>query len=259
MRQLIIFTFSLIFATQVCAASPLQKADAAYRQKEYAAAVALYEQCLKGDSTAHPDEALTATLYYNMGNCYYRMKDYPHAVLYYQRSLRLNPANDDAAFNLQLTQTKLTDRFDTPSEMFFISWAKSLVHSQGSNAWGLWAIGSLIIAFVLFATYYFASLLWMRKLSFGLTLVAAIAFVCCQIFALLQHNRYNDLQQAVVMQTLNAYDSPTGTAKVQRMLHEGTLVTLLESYKGGWVQVELPDESNFWIKDKDIERVANSK
>lgn len=252
---MILFLLSLTALVAPCYAAssvtPAQ-ADAAYRQKDYAGAARQYEACLK----ANRDDAASAQLNYNLGNCYYRLKDYARAVLHYQRALRLDPSNNDAEFNLQLTQAKLTDRFDSPSQMFFVSWFRDLVQSRSSQAWGLWSLALLVLAFVCFGVYRFSRPLWVRKVAFAFSLVWLVGFLATQGFAYAQHSRYQRLQQAVVMQPVDTYDSPTASARKQRTLHEGTTVTLTDTYQGGWLQVALPDGTSVWLKDKGIERVA---
>lgn len=252
----IIFILSLAFPALLQAASPAQQADSAYKQKDYSAAASLYGQALNGSKENTLSEEQKSTLYYNLGNCHYRLKDYAHAVLAYQRALRLDPANDDAAFNLELTQTKLADHFDAPSEMFFVSWTKSLMRSQSSTTWGLWGLAAFLLGLACFSAYYFLHLLWARKLSFVFTCVFAVAFLLCQIFAWRQHSRFQNLKQAVVMQTIETFDTPTSSANKKKTLHEGTLLTITDSYKTEWLQVELPDESQAWIKKQGIELVT---
>lgn len=255
-----ITSFTLIvfftFANVANAITPLHKADSAYKTKNYTEAIALYNQSLNNIEKQAIDNSLKSTVFYNIGNCYYRLKDYAHAILYYQRSLRLDPANKDAAFNLELTQTKITDRFNAPTEMFFISWIKTFIQSQSSNTWGQWAIIMLFLTFITFAIYYFIHCIWLRKLSLTFTTLFALMFITCQLFAFSQYKRFTGMQQGVVMQQTDTFDSPTSSAKKICTLHEGTIITLTDSYKGGWIEIQLPDERNVWIKgENNIEKV----
>lgn len=248
--------FCLLFPLQVFAAPSQADADKAYRQKDYAKALQAYEACLKqAEKTAGGNDELKAELYYNLGNCHYRLKNLGRAVLNYQRSLRLAPANEDAAFNLELTQAKLSDRFDAPAEMFFVSWAKSLVQSQSSSTWGLWGLLFIVVAAAFAALYLLATPIALRKTGFFGAIAATALVIACEGFAYMQHRRYEQLQLAVVLQTLDTYDTPTATAKKQRTLHEGTTVTIIETYKDGWFQVELPDGNEAWLKSQGIEKV----
>jgi len=252
----VIYFFLLVLSAMAEGNSAIALADSAYRQKDYTAAVGFYTQALEGERNTKLSQNQIATIYYNLGNCHYRLKDYAHAVLFYQRSLRIDPSNDDAAFNLELTQTKLTDHFDAPSEMFFISWVKSFMQSQNSNTWGMFGLLFLLVVFICFAVYYFMRIVWIRKLSFGLTCVFCLAFIICQIFAWRQHSRYENVKQAVVMRQIDTFDTPTPSAKKQKTLHEGTLLTVRDTYKGGWLQVALPDNALTWIRQQGVEMIT---
>ena len=80
MKHYFILLISAIwaFTTLPAAAQNPGAADAAYRKGDFARAAALYEAELK--------EGPAFTLYYNLGNTYYRLNDYGKAVLNYQRA-----------------------------------------------------------------------------------------------------------------------------------------------------------------------------
>src|SRR5690606_12551683 len=54
----------------------------------------------------------SAGLLYNIGNCYSKLGDMPHAILYYERALRLAPGADDIQANLDLERAKVVDRMN---------------------------------------------------------------------------------------------------------------------------------------------------
>ncbi len=223
-------------------------ADQAYRQKNYVEAVRSYEACLKQDEKSHTlTDNQRAELQYNLGNAYYRQQRFAHAVLAYRRALQLNPAHADAAFNLQLTTTKLTDHFDAPSEMFFISWAKRLVFSQSAATWGICALLALIVALCAGMCCFFPWKLWLRRTALAVACLAGGCTIAFECFAHLQTNRLTDNRLAVVMQTTTLRDSPSSTAKVIRELHEGTTLTVKEIFKDQWLQVELPDGTEAYV------------
>ncbi len=69
-----------------------------------------YEEALRefgnyGTATKSHEERAEA--YYNLGNSYYSSNKYKEAVEAYRRSLRLNPNDDDARYNLQMAREKL--------------------------------------------------------------------------------------------------------------------------------------------------------
>lgn len=47
--------------------------------------------------------------YYNLGGCYYKLKDYRRAIDYYTQTLQINPDNLDAYYNRGTSRSQLND------------------------------------------------------------------------------------------------------------------------------------------------------
>lgn len=227
-------------------------AEKAYQQKNYVEAAAIFEEYVEKTELSHND---LSDAYYNLGNCYFRMKNYGKAIVNYQRSLRIDPSNKDAQFNLELTQTKLTDRFDAPAEMFFVSWTKSLIASKSSNSWGYLGLAFILITFALCIVFMLSNRIWIRKFCFISGILSVILIVACELFAYIQYYKIKDVQLGVVMGNVQTYDSPTTTAKKQYSLHEGTTVSVQTAFEKDWLQVILPDGKITWVKNDDLEIV----
>ena len=72
------------------------QAEGFYRAGQYAQALAAYEQDLKN----HPNDPY---LYYNIGNCYFKMGSKGLAAANYYRAFKLRPQDSDIRHNLALT------------------------------------------------------------------------------------------------------------------------------------------------------------
>lgn len=241
-------------STQTDTLLSLKAAGDAYARKNYAEAAEIYEQCIERAKATAAHKELAAA-YYNLGNAYYRLKDFPRAVLNFRRCLRLNPAHEDAAFNLKLTESKLTDRFDTPFEMFFISWARDLVRSQSFRFWGILALISLVVTCAFLFLFFFGHKVGWRKVGFTLTIICFLLTGCFHLFAGLQKAHFDHEQYAVVMQALSTYSTPSTTAKKERTLHEGTILQIVDTFQEGWIRVRLPDQTECWVETAGTEHV----
>ena len=80
-----------------------QEADSLYDKGQYADAVDAYEGIIANCG-------ISADLYYNLGNAYYKLDDIAHAILYYERALLLNQGDADIRTNLALARGKTIDR-----------------------------------------------------------------------------------------------------------------------------------------------------
>ena len=79
--------------------------NAQYKKKIYEEALKEYEKSLSID-----DIMAQAKAYYNMGNTLYRAGKLPESILAYTQSLRLNPNDKDAKYNLEFVRAQLKDQ-----------------------------------------------------------------------------------------------------------------------------------------------------
>lgn len=240
-----ILTVWLAALSLSAAGEPLHP-DRDYKDGDFAGAVKYYRDSLERSGNPIP--------HYNAGNAYFRLNDIPHAILCYERALRIEPADKDAAFNLALCRTKITDRFDRPSEMFFITWFKQIVYGHSADTWGLWALAALAGTLACILLYRFSRIPWLRQIGMALGGALCFATLLCECFAFLQDRRFRNETRAVIMSETLFQPEDTGNGK-SRTLHEGTTVTLLDESPDGQAQIELPDGKTGWTDGKSLERV----
>ena len=235
--------------------SMMKQAGIDYRAHRYQQAHALYSQCVQQPAVA-ADANLLALLYYNMGNCQSRLSNYAEAVLCYERALRLDPSHADAAYNLQWVRAKLTDRFDAPAQMFFISWMQSWLKSQSHRTWGMWALGLFVVSLLALGVCVVSQRYSVRRLAFIVCLAALLLSLMFHIFAYSQYRRFHHECLAVIMAETACYDTPTSSATPKSQLHEGTVVQVLHASQPQWYQVQQPDGKTWWVKCPTVELVA---
>ena len=90
-----------------------------------------------------------------MGNCYYKINDVANAILFYERSILINPADEDVRNNLQMVRNSLIDDIDQVPESFFISKLNSISALYSYNTWGIFSIVLSFVFLGLFIVYYF--------------------------------------------------------------------------------------------------------
>jgi len=243
-------TLLLFVATASCvmaAALPTkQQADSAYAKKNYREATTLYEAVLKG--------GVSATVYYNLGNAYYRLNDLPKAVLNYERALKYEPAFSDARYNLDVCRSKMSVPRDNATGMFFVLWFNRLVHSHSADFWGWLGIAALVCALIGWGGNRFIPSHIGRKLM-QIASYACLLLLCFSLAAAaIQRHRFQNERRAVVMTdtTLRA-DSGKNT---KQMLMAGTTVVILDESPDGQLLVERQDKSlRGWVSGKALSHI----
>jgi tetratricopeptide (TPR) repeat protein len=225
-----------------------ERADSAYAQEHYQQAIADYEALLKN--------GVSADLYYNLGNAYYRTDNITKAILNYERALLLSPGDDDIRFNLQMARSKTIDKITPQSEMFFVTWYHSLVNLMSVDAWARTALFTLAIAIVLVLLYLFSDRMWLRKLGFFGALALVIVFLLSNLFAFQQKHKLTHRTGAIVITsaaTVKSTPSKNGTDLF--ILHEGTCVTMTDQSMREWKEIRMADGRKGWIETRQIETI----
>ena len=222
------------------------EADSAYVQERYQQAAKDYEALLK--------QGVSADLYYNLGNCYYRMDQMTQAVLNYERALLLSPSDKDIRFNLQMARSKTIDKITPESEMFFVTWYRSLVNVMSVDGWARTALVALIVAIVLALFYLFSDRIWLRKIGFFGGIIALLLFLIGNLFAWQQKSNLTQRTGAIIIKSaVNVKSTPSKNGTDLYILHEGTKVTVTDSSMREWRKIRVADGKEGWLEVSEIE------
>jgi tetratricopeptide (TPR) repeat protein len=224
------------------------EADSAYVQERYQQAAKDYEALLK--------QGVSADLYYNLGNCYYRMDQMTQAVLNYERALLLSPGDEDIRFNLQMARSKTIDKITPESEMFFVTWYHSCVNLMSVDAWAVLALVSLVLLIVLSLIYLFSNPVWLRKVGFFGGLLMLLLFLTGNLFAWEQKRVLENRRGAIVVKSAAVVKStPSAGGTDLFILHEGTKVNITDDTMKEWKEIRVPDGKEGWVESKQLERI----
>lgn len=239
----------LIFAIPAPATAITKKnADDEYKKGNYMQAIRDYEELLK--------KGPSVELYYNLGNAYYRTDNITRAVLNYERALLLSPGDDDIRFNLQMARSKTIDKITPKSEMFFVTWYKSLVNFTSIDGWANTAIVSIAIALLLIFCYLFGKKILIRKAGFYGAMFFVLLFIASNIFAYEQRRILTRRTGAIITSTSAALKkTPVANSEYNTIIHEGSRVEIIDDTMKDWKLVELEDGREGWIQSSQMERI----
>ncbi|MCD8203394.1 MAG: BatD family protein [Prevotella sp.] len=225
-----------------------KNADDEYKKGNYQQAIKDYEELLKAGPCART--------YYNLGNAYYRTDNITRAVLNYERALLLSPGDDDIRFNLQMARSKTIDKITPKSEMFFVTWYKTLVNLAGVDSWARIAIFSFAIALILLLIYLFVQKMTLRKVGFYGAMVFLIIFILSNIFAYEQKRILTRRTGAIIMAPSAALKkTPVANSDYTAIIHEGSRVEIIDDTMKDWKQVQLADGRDGWVEVSQLERI----
>ena len=221
------------------------EADSAYVRGQYQQAIAHYEALLK--------QGASADLYYNLGNAYYRTENIPEAVLNYERALLLSPGDRDIRFNLQIARSKTFDKIVPESEMFFVTWYRSLVSMMSVDGWARTALVALALTIILLLVYLFSERIWLRKAGFFGGVALLVLFVGANIFAWQQKKDLLNRKGAIIFApAVTVKSTPAANGTDLFILHEGTKVVITDGSMKEWKEIRLADGKEGWIESKHI-------
>ena len=245
-RSLLFYLFTFLPFTATAATKA--DADSAYVRGQYQQAIKDYEALLK--------QGASADLYYNLGNAYYRTENITQALLNYERALLLSPGDRDIRFNLQIARSKTIDRIEPESEMFFVTWYRSLVNLMSVDGWARTALVALALTIVLLLVYLFSDRLWLRKVGFFGGVALLVLFALSNLFAWQQKQELVFRKGAIVVApAVTVKSTPAHNGTDLFILHEGTKVTITDGSMQEWKEIRLADGKEGWIESKQIELI----
>lgn len=265
---LCIFALSLTLGTATAAEQSIEaeaqwnEAIAAYGEKRYADAVDAFERVADLGYGS-------ADLYYNLGDAWFKLGqqsavaserpfaggELGKAIVNYRRALRLDPAMEDARYNLDIARDYTNDTEPLPAS-FVVSLWRSLRDSLTANGWTAIQLVMLATALAFALGYLLSRRVVLRKVCFAVAVVAA--FVCLFSTALALSSRSASLRHdtAVVVctDTTPVHASPDSASKIIRQPSQGVTVGIVREYDG-WTEILFADGEKGWIRTNLIERV----
>jgi tetratricopeptide (TPR) repeat protein len=231
----------LLLPTAVLAQSPtdlttLAVANQLYENGRYAEAAQTYEQ-LVAQGFHDP------TIYYNLGNAYYKQADIGRAILNYERAARLAPRDTDIRANLQLAREQLVDQM-APDDSTL---SRITLFARSWLTLNEMAVAALTLWFLLAACW----LLYRRRPTTLLKSLAALTAVLLLggIFSLGTRLYLETSRPAgiIIAPETAVTNTPGSQQPGQFTLHSGTAVTILDHHPQ-WTRISLSgDQLQGWV------------
>lgn len=249
MKRIINTILAILFTAAVFAQGDLiQKANEQYTKEEFQKAIDGYNQILMAGIES-PE------LYFNLGNAYYKTKQYTLSILNYERAKLLAPDDEDIEFNLQVANQKVVDSIQELPGIFIVRWWNALINSQTTDTWAVISIFSFVVFLTMLGFYFFAKTSEVKRITFWSGCFLIVFTIFSWTFAAKQKSRLANHTYAIVMQpTVTVKSSPSEKGTNLFVVHEGLKVRITDKL-GDWVEIRLADGNKGWMLTESVERI----
>ena len=252
MRKAIVINIILVFClANISGQTPEERyaqAGELYSSGDYSGAAAIYRQL-------YDDGYRSEDLLYNAGNAFFKTGDNASAILFYERAKLLAPADEDIDYNLQIARSKVTDRFETVPQLFFVRWIDFLSLMAPTNVWAVAAISMFMLALLCAVIFLTVARAKGRLLSFWLAIAAIFLSALMVSLAVRNNSLVNQNDTAVITCSIvTGRSAPGETGNELFVIHSGTKVTV-EQELGEFLEVKLPDGNKGWIRGDCMEKI----
>lgn len=244
--SLILFALFALF-TKVSADVPnsASAAEDAYSKGEYANALAIFDSLDRTYSSA--------SLLFNIGNCHMKLGDIPHAVLYYERAIRIQPGADDIQSNLDYARSKVVDRVSELPALTLGSLWDRLRGGKDLDQWARRSLWACLFTFLMAAGFVIVRKHLLRRTLLVAAVIGFTTMVLSIGLAAYRLSEVTDRSQAIIMQPkVDVRGEPRDGSTTVFVLHEGTKVSVLQE-QNGWFEVKLSSGSVGWAAPGSLE------
>lgn len=226
--------------------SLFEQATEAYNKAKYEEAIDLYEQIIANGQHS-------AAVYFNLGNCHYKLNNIGPTNYYFEKALLLKPNDSEIRNNLGYAQNMKLDAIDTIPRSQLGVFYDTTVGKLSFDQWAYTAIALMILFVLAYLAYYLLSLAGQKRIAFVTSIVALILSLVSVVFAYMEYSAFNENNPAIIfVQEVDVRPEPnTSTRETSFTLHEGTKVNVLESLED-WKKIELTDGQTGWILSENL-------
>lgn len=187
-------------------------------------------------------------LFYNQANCYYKLKKYPEAILYYQKAIAIDPSYSEAKDNLKSAEGQAGIEDISLPQFFLFSWFIKLGNAFSVLFW--WVLSAFLFSISFW--------IWFRIREFRIfsTFLFFFACIACSL-SLYQTITAGDHHKAVLMENSPILLSPDTLSTIKIELLYGETLEVMD-HLDPWVKVQTKSYDAGWILKSKLRLVMDS-
>lgn len=240
----------LLISETFWAQSAFDKGNQYYQKENYQAAVSSFENILNSGKQS-------AELYFNIGNCYYKLHKVAPAIFNYEKALLLRPNDVEIKTNLEFARKMAIDDIKVIPKVGFNKIILAFTSKYHYNTWAWIAVVFAGLSLLFFIGFYFSRAAFLKR-AFFIGMFLSIILICLSTASgFYEKMRIDNEKPAIIFaETTPLKSEPKTGGQDAVLLHEGTKVFILGSI-ANWKKIELTDETIGWIEESAIKEIKN--
>ena len=221
-------------------------ANALYRAGKYEQAILYYEAASDGKKKE------SAELYFNLGNCYYKLHKVGLAVFNYEKAKQIDAFDAEIETNLEFARKMSIDDIKVVPKVGFAKMVQDFISTYHFDTWAWIAVFLSFMFFLFFVGYYYTTASIFKRAFFIGLLVVLFGIIICLLSAYSEKSRLQNENPAIVFgETITVKAEPKKSSQDAFVLHEGTKVFIVDSV-ANWKKIQLTDETTGWVEEQAI-------
>jgi tetratricopeptide (TPR) repeat protein len=241
---------STIFVAQTNTTVLFENANLLYKEGKFDEAIKIYKQIEEKDS-------ISSTLYYNLGNSYYKLNNVANTIYNYEKALLLDPLNKDAANNLEFAKRMTIDNIEELPKTFLQRLEVNYLQKLSYNQWAKLTIVFSVFGSLLFLLFYFSNISNKKRIYFLTSITFFLLLIISVFITYHQHQKAINTKYAIIFSSKTTVNNaPTLNSDEIFELHEGTKVRVLDAIDN-WKKIKLSDGKIGWISADNIKMLTD--
>jgi len=194
----------------------------------------------------------SAAVYYNIGNCYYKLNQIAPSIYYYEKALLLKPNDREIKNNLAYAQNMTLDAFEPLPETSLSKLYKNITGLLSFDQWSYASVFFVFLFILAYILFYYLRYSSHKRIAFIASITSLFIAVFCFILALVQFRDFEaEIPAIVFSEELIVKSEPNNRSSQAFLLHEGTKVYVLDELDD-WKKIELKDGKTGWVPSNEI-------
>ena len=252
MKKLIYSLLFLLLSVSIFADNQIdliqQDAISSYNDKDY-------QTALEKFSLLENEGIINADLYYNIGNCYFRINEVGRSILYFKKAIKVRSDHSAARRNLEYALTFTIDKQESDDQSVIRSFWLRAFDSISINLLAIITliIFSIIIMFICLMIIHYKNR--EKTVPIFITTIFIFLFSVFFIISILKWQEFNKTDEAVLLSTSAiGYSGPGEDFTRVFTIHEGMIFTI-EKSEDNWSLIKLENGLGGWINKDTFVRI----